>query len=278
MELNDFSSLIEVAVALNIAFVAVEYVKTYTKVLCNQVFKLHDFIAASYMECMQSLVDEETLSHIRPNKIGENKNTNNLIEKAKREREKIRKEIDTEKETFSLKIENVCEAKNVSAISLWLFFYGLVALFLFGLKLNPCREYIFWSFLSLSTFIYVLIGWFFNNKSKSVFQDYSSLRHAIIWFSIVLIICLIPTLFLGSYLSPIIDYIWPFVLFLSLSLMYSNFVAAVIKVWNKADNIRKEIKASSEQIKNRCSTLQGDVNKLINVNEVCDLLDLEPDN
>lgn len=278
MELNDFSSLIEVAVALNIAFVAVEYVKTYTKVLCNQVFKLHDFIAASYMECMQSLVDEETLSHIRPNKIGENKNTNNLIEKAKREREKIRKEIDTEKETFSLKIENVCEAKNVSAISLWLFFYGLVALFLFGLKLNPCREHIFWSFLSLSTFIYVLIGWFFNNKSKSVFQDYSSLRHAIIWFLIVLIICLIPTLFLGSYLSPIIDYIWQFVLFLSLFLMYSNFVAAVIKVWNKADNIRKEIKASSEQIKNRCSTLQEDVNKLINVNEVCDLLDLEPDN
>lgn len=60
--------------------------------------------------------------------------------------------------------------------------------------------------------------------------------------------------------------------------MYSNFVAAVIKVWNKADNIRKEIKASSEQIKNRCSTLQEDVNKLINVNEVCDLLDLDPDN
>lgn len=35
MMLSDFSPMIELAVTLNIAFVAVEYVKSYTNAVCN---------------------------------------------------------------------------------------------------------------------------------------------------------------------------------------------------------------------------------------------------
>lgn len=275
MELNDFSSLIEVGVTLNIAFVAVEYVKSYTRVLCNQVFKLQEFISVSFNDCIKILVDEETLAHIQPNKIGENKNTNNLIEKAKRTREIIKKEIDTEKAKFDEKIENVCEAKNVSSISLWLFFYGLTALFLCGCEMPHQMEHTFWTFLSILTILYSIMGWFVHTNQKNVWIDFSSLRHAIIYFWISFVFCIIFVGVFHTRIFLIIEIVWQNILFLSLIWMFSNFVASVIMIWNKADAVRKEIDKSSKQIQAKCTNLQKDVDRLINVNELCAQLEIE---
>lgn len=275
MELNDFSSIIEIGVTLNIAFVAIEYVKSYTKILCNQVFKLQHCIESSFNECLKVLVDEETLAHIQPNKIGDNKNTNNLIEKAKRTREILKKDIDTEKSKFGERIEGVCEAKNVSAISLWLFFYGLTGLFLCGLSIDITSKHLFWGILTLSTALYAIIGWLTKPNNKAVWRDYSTLRHSIMWYCILLIADVVLTVCLRDCAIVIMPYVWPISLFLGLGLMYSNFIASVVKVWSKAGEIRKEIVSASENLKVKCSELQKDVDKLISVNELCAQLEVE---
>lgn len=96
MRLADFSSFIEVATTLNIALVAIEYVKTYTNVLCSQVFNFQDFINKSFVKCEKILVDRMTLEHI-PSVSVEGRSTNSLIEKAKRDREKLKKKLKTRK-------------------------------------------------------------------------------------------------------------------------------------------------------------------------------------
>ncbi len=282
MELNDFSALLDVGVTLNIAFVAIEYVKSYTRVLCNQVFKLQDAIEESFNDCMNKLVDEDTLTHIRPLTIGTHNtkthNTNYLIEDAKRTREKLKKEITDRKEELLKKIEIVCEAKNVSAVSLWLFFFGLAGLFLCGYdKATMMANHRYWSFLSFFTLAYSITGWLSSPAGhNNLFLDFSSLRHTIIWFSISVAVCFVLTA--SSWLSSIIEQGWNVILISSLIILYSNFIASVVKVWRKAKIARKEVKESSETIQKECDKLQKKVNGLISTNEICNQLEVESEN
>ena len=67
--INDFSPMIELAVTLNIAFVAVEYVKSYTNAVCNQLFNFGQFLKDAYGECKSLLVDDIALNSIRVSDI-----------------------------------------------------------------------------------------------------------------------------------------------------------------------------------------------------------------
>lgn len=66
MAINDFSAIIQLAATLCIAFVAVEYVRSFIGVLCERFFKFQDFIAKSFQECRDILTDRDTLEHIEP--------------------------------------------------------------------------------------------------------------------------------------------------------------------------------------------------------------------
>lgn len=76
---------------MSIAFVAVEYVKSYTSILCERFFKFQDFVEQSFKECRDILTDKETLEHICPIDI-EGRSTNTAIEDAKRKNESLTKE------------------------------------------------------------------------------------------------------------------------------------------------------------------------------------------
>lgn len=69
MELSNFSSLAEIAVTFNIAFVAIEYVKSFSRVLSTRVLSLGTFIDEKFGECEALLADRETLEHCHPIEI-----------------------------------------------------------------------------------------------------------------------------------------------------------------------------------------------------------------
>ena len=106
MMLNDFSPMIELAVTLNIAFVAVEYVKSYTNAVCNQLFNFADYLKQSFEECRSLLVDEITLNSI-PNTEINGKSIAGQVEQAKISREKITSDIKHELTTIQLRIEKI---------------------------------------------------------------------------------------------------------------------------------------------------------------------------
>lgn len=268
MMINDFSPMIELAVTLNIAFVAVEYVKSYTNAVCNQLFNFGQFLKDAYGECKSLLVDDITLNSIRVSDIN-GKSIASEIEKAKITREKISSEINDDLQSFKLKVEKVCQSKCISSVSLWLFLYGLSFLFCMGLDSiveEECiKMFILW--LTIFTFVYTILGWSIGEKGyKKCFFDFTSLRHAICSFVIGLClsilltyICLQADKFVCSF---------SLIVVLGVLYMYSNFIVSSIMVWLKASKVKDEIKTNANAYKDKCKELRHDVDQLLAINEV----------
>lgn len=268
MMISDFSPMIELAVTLNIAFVAVEYVKSYTNAVCNQLFNFGQFLKDAYGECKSLLVDDITLNSIRVSDIN-GKSIASEIEKAKITREKISSEINDDLQSFKLKVEKVCQSKCISSVSLWLFLYGLSFLFCMGLDSiveEECiKMFILW--LTIFTFVYTILGWSIGEKGyKKCFFDFTSLRHAICSFVIGLClsilltyICLQADKFVCSF---------SLIVVLGVLYMYSNFIVSSIMVWLKASKVKDEIKTNANAYKDKCKELRHDVDQLLAINEV----------
>ena len=268
MILSDFSPMIELAVTLNIAFVAVEYVKSYTNAVCNQLFNFAKFLNDSFEECKSLLVDDVTLNSIHDSKINGNSIAGE-IEKAKISREKISNEINSELEAFRFKIGNVCQSKSISSVSLWLFMYGLSDLFCMGITSILADNYVelFVSWLTIFTILYTILGWVVGEKGyKMCYLDFTSLRLALCSFAIGLCLSVLFT-WLGLLYDKCIS-IFPFILIVSVLYMYSNFVVSSIMIWNRAAKVKKEIKTNADKYKDKCNKLQHDVNQLLAVHEV----------
>lgn len=268
--------MIELAVALNIAFVTVEYVKSYTNAVCNQLFNFAQFLRESFDECRTVLVDDITLNSIHDSKINGNSIAGE-IERVKIAKEKLSREMNMELHDFSLKIEKVCQSKSISSVSLWLFLYGLAYLFCMGVnsivaEIN-IKSYIIC--LTLFTIVYTALGWSVGEKGyRRWLLDFTSLRHSIVSFAVAVSISLILTVF-GSF-HTIPESVFSIVLIVSVLYMYSNFVVSSIMVWERASKVKREIKDNTDNFKIKCGNLKEDVDKLLAVNAL--ELKIERDN
>jgi len=267
LSLSGFSSVIELATTLNIAFVAIEYVKTYTKVLCEQVFDLKHFIQQTFEKCNSALPDQGTLATI-PHMTINNHNIDEKVEKLKRDREILQKEIQTTKSKHEEKVNDVCEAKNVSSISLFLFFIGVSGLILLGFEKNyQSIVRCLWSIFFICSLIYCIIGWGVSEESKHRVFNFESLRHAIISFFVVLVIS--SSIFIWHQIADIfIQRVWNWFLPVSVLFSFSNFVIASGKIWYKARDTKVEIKKSQEEIIKKCQDLSSKVNQMISVRDL----------
>ena len=267
MEISNFSSLIEVGVTLNIACVAIEYVKSYTNVLCNQVFNLNTLIEKAAKECKDKLdevMDATTLSNL-PNTVVGGRNTEILKQRLIRNRETLSSDIEEKKESLSMSIKNVCEVKNISSICLWLFLFGLTGLFLIGFETNACNFglHLFWFYLTIFSTLFCVIGWNRKEEERVWWKfDYNSLRFSIISFIVCVIVCFF-LLFVSSIeVLNIVEYVWSYVLIYSMALIYSNFIVSAIKIWNKAKKGKNDIEREKQELLNRCSIWNNEVGHL----------------
>lgn len=275
MEINDFSTLIQLAATLNIAFVAVEYAKAYTHTLSEKVFKFQDFIKESFKKCYDLLVDRETLAHMEPVNI-DGKSTVNKIEKAKRDYELVTKELDTEKDKLSVEVKVMCESKSLSSMSLWFFFYCTVALFLSGLeKYCTYSIKVFWSSLFILTIVFTLIGWICGEREKQIkYADFTLLRHCVVYFAGASLLSLTILIVLLFFHSPLLlsDLVWNSILIVSVILPYINFVIYFIKTKQKAKAIKRKITTSASDIAKKCTILKTSVDDLLSVGKISEQL------
>lgn len=268
--------MIELAVALNIAFVTVEYVKSYTNAVCNQLFNFAQFLREAFDECRTLLVDDITLNSIHDSKINGNSIAGE-IERVKIAKEKLSKEMNMELQNFSLKIGKVCQSKSISSVSLWLFLYGLTYLFCMGINSIVAEINIEFYIicLTLFTIVYTVLGWSVGEKGyKMRLLDFTSLRHSIVSFAVAVGISLVLTMFRWFHAIP--ERVFSVVLIVSVLYMYSNFVVSSIIVCERASKVKKEIKDNTDNFKIKCGKLKDDVDKLLAVNAL--ELKIERDN
>lgn len=255
MTISDASSVIEMSATLSIAFVAVEYVKSYTAILCDRFFKFNEFITEAFKECRDMLADKETLKFIRPITI-EGKSTNNAIEEVRRNNESLTKEIGTLEKQKTEDIKIACQAQSMSSLCLFQFLFSMILLFLSAMEKD------FSDFVHLSTTIlcflstiYSIVGWLYGEKKEPKrFCDFSSLRHSV-WSSICILILSISLSFYFIENNFVSIYLQPFwwLFFIGGTLCcYINFIVFIFKINKKAEAFKKEVNTDKESLKRRC--------------------------
>lgn len=276
MGIGNFSSLFELAAGINIALVAVEYSKAYTRILSDKVFKFPEYIKKSFKECYDIICERETLNNIKPVTIEEN-NTLDEIERCKRNLELFESSVKEKEENLSSNIHYICESKSFSSLSLWMFLYCVIALFIGGFETN---NIIFKTILDLSfgifsilSLLFLIIGWFKGEKGSIFkFYDYKSLKHTITSFSI----CLVLSFLLGVLLVridsqielPFKDWIMPFFV----SIPFLNFIAYYYIIKNRAKRISSNISQSVGELEPNGRDVKKRIEELMATNRINDLI------
>ena len=269
MEISDFSSLIEVGVTLNIACVAVEYVKSYTSVLCNQVFSLGSLIKSAVKECRMKLnevMDETTLYNLPDSFVG-GRSIVSLKRQLTKDRKKLTDDIKNKEREMKNTVGNVCEVKNISSICLWLFLYGLSGLFIMGLENEYMQNsliHLFWITLTFIGLLIITIGWINEGEERTWWKfGYCSLRFSLVSFTIATAISSLCLLLIKvPVINVIVEHIWNTVLIISMFMLYSNFVVSSIEVWNKAKKGKGLIEQEKNNMLQRCIKWNKDAKDL----------------
>lgn len=274
MAINDYSSLIGLVATLSIAFVATEYVTSYTKNLCERFFKFQEFVVTAFRECRDVLTDKETLNHITAVDIG-GKSTNSQIEEAKRKNESLTKKIDELENEKKQDVANMCQARSMSALCLFLFLENVFLLFLGSIEPRfdaVARNVASW--LCIFSALYVLLGWLLGEKENLIkVLNFSSLCHAVYSFVFIFIVSLVVGI-LGC-LSSITAYWW-WLLLVSIILSFFNFVVFVLKVKGKANDFKKDVENARNEMKKECEVAEKDVRDLMATSRLSEKLNATP--
>ncbi len=278
MELDSFSAVLQLAATLNIAFVAVEYAKGYTNVLSNKLFQLPLKVDTTFKPLIEKLPDKETLETLIPH-IVDGRSTSSVIEKIKREREKIVEKIDASKNQLNNEITDLCQSKSFSFLSLYFFFYSLLALFIAGISPDYCKS-IWTAFTALSTTLMVL-GWIKGEWEKQWnLLDFSSLGHSLSYFLLNFGLSIPCCIF--SY--PESSIWWPITIAFSACLPFLSFIVFFFKIKRKIRKIKAKIQKEADNFDEEVNQIASETQNIIGSCKIGDYLstqervtDQEPD-
>lgn len=266
MELDNFTSFIEMGATLTIAFVAVEYTKQYTCLIAQKVFDYFGRIEKIVLECKKA-IDEDTIDGLSSFSI-DGCDAGFKIEGLKRKKEKALQDINDKKNSLNSYVLEKCNSKSYSALSLFTFLFSLVSLFIAGFDSNSIR--VFWIVVVLLSFLYTVSSWIFGEKKRcKLWVDYSSLKCSIYVFSIILLLGIITTWIWGEILTRylLVPY-YDIAVYITLFLPYVNFVVFAFFIRSKSVDIYNAIEKTFEPLKAICKDIQKETDKLSTVKDL----------
>ncbi len=278
MEINDFSALIQLAATVSIAFVAVEYVNSYTSLLCKKIFQFENFIKEKYDDCRKALPDDVTLANMQPVVI-DGISTNSAIEEVKRKKESLSKQINEDENKKKQDVILACQASSMSSICLYIFLVSTLFLFCAGTeKIYPYETQCFVMIFGLCTIVYLILAWIFGEKKKSwSFLNFASLKHAVISFCIILFLTIVITISIRYFTSAENNFIskgWKIVFIMIVIFSYFNYIIFIAKIWRKANDFKIELEKDKNTLEEKCANTFNEAKELIVANKVGSRLQL----
>lgn len=273
MAINDFSALIQLSATISIAFVAVEYVRSFTSVLCEKFFMFQVSISQAFKGCLSCLTDRETLDHIEPMDIN-GRSTNTAIEQAKRKNESLRKKIIEEEEHKKNEVALACQARSMSTLCYFLFLFNTFLLLLGSLEGgHPSFSHVSIAICCTLADLFLICGWMFGEKEKPLkYCNFSSLRHVTYYFVAILFLSVVFTLLIFHYVKDyslaLLGNFWWYLLLSNVVFSYINFIVFVVKIWNKAQNFKKKVEDSADELKKECAEAEKEVNELLSISRL----------
>lgn len=267
MDLSSFSSVFEVAVGLNLAFVAAEYANSYTNLLAKYVYKLYDRIGLLFDECAR-IVNQSAVEDLEGNVV-DGKNTYSSVEEIKIEYAGKKKDLDGKKSEILRSVDERCHFRCFAFISLYLSLYSLTALFVSGF--SDCGFLkSFWLVFFVVSLIYML-GYSLFVGAGWCKKATASLNVCMISFFLVTVVSTIATSVL-SYFG-ILSQDW-FVtcvrhgVWLSAIIPYVNFVIFVFIMRSRSKELFTEAVGIVDKMKPEWENMKRVVSDLGAVNRV----------
>lgn len=272
MEINNFSAIIQLAATLCIAFVAVEYVKSFIGILCERFFKFQNFIADSFAECRLLLTDKDTLEHIDPIII-DGKSTNSEIEEVKRQNEALTKEIDEEESKKKEEMKIFCQVRSMSSLCFFLFLVNVLLLMFGGIEKSfPDFSHVSVFLLNILSTLYLLWGWYAGEcECPRKFRDFSSLKHASICFVIIAFLSLITGIIVLLWKQEVlivVNFVWQYSVIVIILLTYLNFIVFTFKIKTKAKAFKNQVGISKNILIKKCEKTKQNVEELKGVSRL----------
>ena len=252
------------------AFVAIDYVKSFTDVLCKSYFKSSEKINAVFAECKKPLPDRESIDNIKPMLI-DNKSTASEIERIKREHEKVTSTIESNKQQFEKSFSENCQVRSLSSISLFIALSGIMLMFTAAIEdKNSIIAHDMAFVMSALMLLYYVIGWCAGEKIKgSKVLGFSDLRHPVYCFFISFVIVIVTLILFLLIPSPkFIEACWWYVMFGSLFLAFANYAIFPIKILWKARKILDDVRNTSKEIQSQSQKIKKDYEKLMVLNDL----------
>ena len=272
--MSDFSSLLELAAGLNVAYIAVDYSMGYTNIISEKLFEFSQKIEKSFEKSDSILCEKKSLENLKPIVIN-GKNIGIKIEDIKRKFEKLDTEIKTAKTNLNADMQKDCESKNFSSLSFCMFLFCIISLFLGGISANEKIKMfssIFNIVIGILLLVYVIIGWTKNDNTYLWKIDYSKLTHSLSCFTIVVILSFIITFLTHYYylnnlfvmdILRLEQIIYWFNIFFVI-FPFLNFIVFAFIIKKKGRTISIKISNMATEIENKCNGVKKEAEKLIN--------------
>ena len=269
MSLSDFTSMFEVAVALNFTFVAVEYANSYTNMLAKHVYKLHEKIKLLFVD-LKNTVNKESIYSLKGNNV-DGINTITKVQELQRDYTTLQKDTENEKKMLLDEVNEKCHFKSFAFVSLYLALYSISALMFAGFDDDKYfLTDLFWAIFSVLSVIFVLI--YTALVKCNIWQKYTmSLLVSIYSFLIILLFSWILTSFIFndnfyslpfwikcSYWIPPITALFPF----------ANFIIFTLIMKRRAALLYEKSRNKINELQKRWNDIKEKAGKLAAVNEV----------
>lgn len=265
LQLSGFASLFEIAVTLNLVYVVAEKAKQYGSTLTKNFFQSGSNIEKRFVNRF-SLIDKESVETMPAITINQ-RSTEGEIQEAKREIHKLEDSKEKRIENLNRQTDSRCVLTSFSFISLYMFFYSLMSLFVGGLNITPFVKAYFSTFTLLSIIILSFVTIYGEKTIPNKMSQDFSLTNCCWTFLIVAVLSLVSLLYrmqLDCYSS----IYWPLFILLSVILPYTAFVIFMIIIHKRLLSLSSELNKEIAEFDDECRKVEGHIHQLKEVYEL----------
>lgn len=259
LKLSNFSSLFEIAATLNLVFVVAEHAKQYGSTLTRNFFRSNANIQKIFNE-RYSRVDKETVNSMTAIVIND-VSTEGEIQQVKREIHKLEDSKNDRITKLESKTENRCVLNSFSFISLFMFLYSLIALFIGGLNVTSFASSFYATFTLLSMIVLIVVSYYGEKEKPKWITKNLSLTRCCQLFVIIIILSS-ACLFYGSKIEPFTSYYWPIVIVLGTLLPYLSFVIFMFLIRNRLISLSADLKEELKYFSTECDSIDAQIHRL----------------
>lgn len=264
LKLVDFAPIIQLAATINLAYIAVEYAKSYTGAIARNVFRFGDIIKNHLVRC-ESHIDKQTICSLKPCTV-DGGDTLIQIQKVQRESSKLLTEVNETQIKLESLVADQCNSKSFASISLYLFLFSTLYLFCCGISYSNIVKWTLVFTFAIS-FLYLLAS-FIWGESKSYAKHFASMKTCIVTFLITILFSMAAAYFIDKNFGYVPVNIWNASLLASSIIPFVNFVVFVLKIKLKSKQIMEEIGNKIKILEEKCKQLEKEVNELKSVQSV----------